>query len=564
MNFRTPDSYRRPAFPFHCGALYRAALFALFICQTIGLADSNYVVLQPTPGGLSATPDLSSTTLSNGALGLTWNGFAGPYQVETRSNLTSGSWVPIGPATNAHGLTVPASAARGFLRVNGKAPVFVSADVCADCHPQKHADWSQTIHAGAFDTLKAISQDKNPACVTCHTVGSGFSTGFIDETTTPFFAGVQCENCHGPAGSHILDVNNLAVRPVKTPSAMLCGGCHNGFHHPTYEEWTTAPHSIVVPDVAANFLTTNATARMQSCGPCHSGAVRLALLDWKNKGTLTLPSGHDAATFGVTCTVCHDAHKPNLDNTHSLRNPRYSTNFFSYNTSTSTTFTNQYNANVQVCGQCHNMRGAAPTDTSRPPHHSPQYNILIGDAGASLGYVPAATTNELSSHRNIIDQCTHCHNHAHTVANPSEENPNFTGHDFKPHFEGCVECHTDLTTVTNLMANTQSDITQRIGELKGLLDSWATTKAPDVLRTKYGALTWEYNIPGQLSNPTNDPSLRGPTATEQADVPSDIKSARMYLYLIQHDGSLGVHNAKYSRYLLSLAKTNVVNRLSGP
>jgi hypothetical protein len=95
----------------------------------------------------------------------------------------------------------------------------------------------------------------------------------------------------------------------------------------------------------------------------------------------------------------------------SLRNPRFSTNFFSYSTSTSTTFTNQYKSDVQICGQCHNARGAAPTDTSRPPHHSPQYNILIGDVGAALGYVPAATTNQLSAHRNIIDQCTHCHTH---------------------------------------------------------------------------------------------------------------------------------------------------------
>ncbi len=48
---------------------------------------------------------------------------------------------------------------------------------------------------------------------------------------------------------------------------------------------------------------------------------------------------------------------------------------------TSAVFTNVYNPNVNVCGQCHNDRGAAWTDTSRAPHHSPQYNMLLGTVG---------------------------------------------------------------------------------------------------------------------------------------------------------------------------------------
>ena len=53
---------------------------------------------------------------------------------------------------------------------------------------------------------------------------------------------------------------------------------------------------------------------MMSCGPCHSGAVRLAMLDDYNNrqagitNYLTLPSGHDAAAYGQTCAVCHDPH----------------------------------------------------------------------------------------------------------------------------------------------------------------------------------------------------------------------------------------------------------------
>ena len=38
-------------------------------------------------------------------------------------------------------------------------------------------------------------------------------------------------------------------------SAEVCGGCHNGFHHPTYDEWKTSPHARPTPDVATRFCS---------------------------------------------------------------------------------------------------------------------------------------------------------------------------------------------------------------------------------------------------------------------------------------------------------------------
>ncbi len=546
------------------------AIIAVSLQQTGRCANTNYIVLQPHAGGLSASPDISSATLSNLQAILNWNGFAGPYQVEGRPAFGTGGWQPVGGSTSNKSITLPNVGTNQFFRINGKPPPYTGSDTCVDCHGTTHANWSQTLHATAFDTLKAIGQDKNPSCVVCHTVGFGYSSGFIDEATTPSFANVQCENCHGPATAHALDENNLALRPIKTPSAMMCGGCHTTEMHPTYDEWLKAGHSEVVPDVAANILGTNGVAQMKSCGTCHSGAVRLAMLDWVAKGTLTLPSAQEAVEVPITCVVCHDPHKPNLDDTHSLRYPRTSTNFFSYSTSASNTFTNQYNPNIQGCAQCHNMRGAQPTDTSRPPHHSPQYNILIGDAGAALGYIPATLT-EQSYHRNIDTQCSHCHTHQEPVANPTPSNPSSTGHTFAPDLRSCLDCHNPTNTISApypvevAMTNTQAATKLAIQEVKGLLDAWATNKAPAALVSKYGTLAWEYNVVGQLSNPTANPAIVGPTTAEQntptnaPPVPLVIKKARMYLYLVEHDGSFGVHNAKYAEYLLNSAKTNVLN-----
>ena len=58
--------------------------------------------------------------------------------------------------------------------------------------------------------------------------------------------------------------------------------------------------------------------------------------------------------------------------------------------------------------------------------------------------------------------------------------------------------------------------------------------------------------------------MAGPSTTEQAGVPAEIKKARMWLYMVEHDGSYGVHNAKYARYLLGTAGTNVATLLAAP
>src|ERR1044071_3044643 len=51
----------------------KVAILALLILlqRAAGLADSGYVVLKPNPGGLSATPDIVSSVLSNGNAVLT-------------------------------------------------------------------------------------------------------------------------------------------------------------------------------------------------------------------------------------------------------------------------------------------------------------------------------------------------------------------------------------------------------------------------------------------------------------------------------------------------------------
>ena len=540
--------------------------------------DPRYTIVQPTPGGLSAHPDIHTMVVSNGNIVLKWNGFASPYAVEKNTNLASGTWTTAVSADTNKTATVPLESGNAFHRIRGATPTWQGRANCAFCHEGAIAGnqlttWAQTPHARALDTLTAIGQQNNSSCLPCHTVGFG-KGGFVDATTTPQFANVQCENCHGPVslphGKNTVD--NKARLPLVELSAKVCGGCHNDFHHPTYDEWRISPHAEVVEDVAAAWLTadpgspvtiTNAVSRMNSCGACHSGWTRLNMIKALPDALVfsvtnyDVAWGHAAAETPQVCTVCHDQHAlhvyTNINTTttytNQLRFPIASLIPYSYNTSMN--FAQNYNPYVNVCAQCHNMRGATVAGTSRPPHHSPQYNILIGSGGVETNTPPQG------AHRNNPKQCAGCHTHRHGPDTPTPDNPFFTGHSFQPTVQACMVCHTNATgpmSATNLQMETQTEISGLITQVTDALKNWATTKAPliDPAFAGFGSKAWEYQTAGDLSG-----GGTGPGATLQAKIPQAIKDARFNVYLIAYDQSLGVHNRPYSRYLLQVALSKV-------
>lgn len=503
-------------------------------------------------GGVDVRPAITRMSVVTQHVTLQWSGFAGPYRVEGANSLDSTNWHRLIAPTSEKEATFPVPEDSSFIRVTGPTPFYGAAITCGDCHTNVYPSWSQTAHAGAFKTLKDIGQGSNSACLECHTAGYGLSTGFKDEKTTPFFAGVQCGNCHGPVGTHTIFPHDPERRPKTYLNSEVCGSCHSDFHHPTYDEWAGSGHSKVHP-TTANYFLTYGEPRMLSCGACHSGSVRLALL----KGN-PLPSREEAANTPITCAVCHDPHIQTV-NGGQLRNPTWSLEHFSYNTSTNTSFAAQYNPNINICGQCHNARGATWKDSARPPHHSPQYNMLVGGIGVEDESIPFIH----STHRDMQKQCTACHTHPHPVENPTEENPVITGHQFEAAMNNCQPCHSEESAVARV-AITQSEIKGRIQEIRALLDTWAETQAPEPLRNKYGKVAWEYNSVGQVSNPTGSSGISGPTSAEQTSIPDAIKQARFNLYLVEHDGSYGVHNGKYARYLLQVAESKVNALLEAP
>jgi len=520
------------------------------------------------PGGMPGLPVMTGIVQLTNGVSIMWDGPSGYYQVWQKKNLKDATWTAVGRATNLIRIaTITPLSSNAFFKVSGPAPQYIGSQACAGCHDAVRNPVLKTPHAGAFTNANFVAAggQSNPSCLPCHTVGYGLPTGFVSQSKTPLLANVQCENCHGPAANHVANTGDPTVVPRIELSAAVCGGCHSASHTtftnpPTYEEWSSSPHAAVVPDALQ--VMSSSTNNISSCGRCHSGSVRLALIDGQNPVTLT-----NDLNVAITCVVCHDPHQTG-SNPDQLRNPLFSTNYFSL--ATTDVFSNKYaaNTNINLCGQCHNARGATWTDTSRAPHNSPQYNFLLGSIGELLGGsstfnpgthagLPSSAMNSLSGTFYLTNQCTACH----------LQNDSSGGHDHSFTVSSdtvCFNCHETDPEILEQFFLTPA-VSNNVVTLITALNRWAALKAPAALQTN-GVVAWEYTTPGGLTWQTNSSgsvtgwtldnpvNFTGPNTAGQALIPDNIKRVRFNLYLVLNDGSMGVHNPSLAINLLNAAQ----------
>jgi hypothetical protein len=88
-------------------------------------------------------------------------------------------------------------------RVAMKGDHFLGVESCKDCHIDEWAQWSETAHAHAYQTLAETENDwNNPACLPCHTTGYALPGGHSAVVLSPALWNVQCEECHGMGTEH--------------------------------------------------------------------------------------------------------------------------------------------------------------------------------------------------------------------------------------------------------------------------------------------------------------------------------------------------------------------------
>ena len=111
---------------------------------------------------------------------------------------------------------------------------YVSAKTCQRCHEQEYLQWSATRHAFAYETLLKKERYFDVGCISCHTTGFGYLTGFQIGDSDSTLKGVQCETCHGPGKQHVGNPKKSNIRSGADPS--LCLQCHDAEHSPGFKK----------------------------------------------------------------------------------------------------------------------------------------------------------------------------------------------------------------------------------------------------------------------------------------------------------------------------------------
>ena len=150
---------------------------------------------------------------------------------------------------------------------------YVGSSACKDCHVSATKAWEASKHSHAWATLVEREKvdgwpvSKHPDCVSCHAVGYGEVSGFVNPDKTKDLAAVGCEACHGPASKHIEVMSELAAREATTgkkassdevlaasnagrlqkADARGCTLCHNFEQSPGFdflERWPKIKHGL--------------------------------------------------------------------------------------------------------------------------------------------------------------------------------------------------------------------------------------------------------------------------------------------------------------------------------
>lgn len=421
-------------------------------------------------------------------------------------------------------------------------------ELCVLCHANKQAEFDLTDHANAFkNQINGAGSDHfNPNCISCHTLGydttsNAVNNGFDDialqegwtfpltlsptnwsnvPTNLQHRANVQCENCHGPASTHMTSLGRTNAIDV-TLSAGTCGQCHDSLpQHVKVYEWGQSLHS------------TGYVFRFSgSCVPCHSSVGFIETWDPYYASTGKTPRA--TAQEGIACAACHDPHTPGMGE-HQLRAVNTAT------LSNGVVVTESQAGTGVLCMNCHHARQNGEVyvmgsgSGSISPHHGTQGDMLLGENAIEYGLNMPSSRHLLA----VTNSCVGCHMQLIAGTSFSNANTRVGGHTFKMAWghdtpqedddikvtEVCSVCHVESGTFDFGGEDYDRDGTVEgvQSEIQGLLDQLALLLPP------VGASTVSVNLNAPLSQK---------------------KAAYNYWY-VWEDKSLGVHNPKYAAAIL--------------
>jgi hypothetical protein len=121
---------------------------------------------------------------------------------------------------------------------------YLTASTCVTCHKPQAEAWKKSPHARAWSSLELSGNQKDPACVGCHSVGFRKPGGFAEIRRAvrqgpegPLdFRNVQCESCHAPRLGHPERRDPASPLGIRKPTIATCTSCHDSDHDSTFDQ----------------------------------------------------------------------------------------------------------------------------------------------------------------------------------------------------------------------------------------------------------------------------------------------------------------------------------------
>ncbi|MGC9341743.1 MAG: hypothetical protein ACP5E3_03505 [Bacteroidales bacterium] len=310
-------------------------------------------------------------------------------------------------------------------------------------------------------------------------------------------------SCEGPAGVPGQDANETCIQ------------CHN--------DETTVLAAMVQHSNSGHQTGSSFERNGTSCAPCHTHQGYLEILATGEQMTASDVSN----PLPANCRTCHKIHENFDESDFELRN-----------TSPVTLWINSEEVDLGTgnqCVDCHQPRIPDPmpemgggnvtiTSSRWGPHHGTQSSMLWGTAGYEVA--GSESFNSPGSHPHTSAGCNTCH-----MAEPFGAFAG--GHSFSmsyeyhgretEHLAGCQGCHQNIE---------EFDLNGASSEVETLMaDLWAILLSNEYVDDESGLVNASSSTP--------------------LVIPSDHAGAILNYYMVIEDGSMGVHNPKYTKALLT-------------
>ena len=545
--------------------------------RRIGVTGPNYVStgLRVVAKGMKVYWSADTTgSLTNKVTSYTWSVASAPAGSTATISAVKDSATFIPDATGQYIITCTVDNGKF-----GNDTIFVSTYMgwptspvgcqTSGCHQTQSASYAKTNHATIFmrgitGQLEVDSVGRGAygkSCVRCHTTGwepvtNNGNFGYIANETKwdsswwknlpvsgstsliPWkdmalwnnlkanypsllpVATIGCESCHGPGKDHMGDKTKIAV----SFDQGVCMQCHDAPKaHSIGYFWKQSKH-------ATRPLSASEASRT-GCFPCHNGPSLAALQANSERPDYSKTPFQTA----ISCQSCHDPH----DNTNpaQLRIMRPDTLINGY------VIPAGIGGAGNICIVCHRARASANQTVAAvkrvfndiDPHVGAQGDMFLGTNGYDFGHNKSA----VQTHAGLENGCATCHMAPVAMAGSASMRPNHSismkdenGND---NVTSCRKCHGDINRFDDVRAGNDYDGN---GRIEGV-----TTEIRGILKILTYLLPLD-SLGNVLHNKADSARIKA-----HPKYPNVIGVIWNYYYIL-NDASFGVHNMKYTVWLL--------------